>query len=143
MTSNEMNNINSQLLLCSASSHSDGRTGELCAHFPLVFKRITLASDMVVSGNDSIEFVVNETAFLCLKQRQKRVESLYNVTVTSDSLEGELRWVKVNGDEKLRMKAKVRNRIIVFCNIIGVICSWYIYLTNRQSPLFTRIIHVC
>ena len=67
---------------------------------------------MVVSGNDSIEFVVNETAFLCLKQRQKRVESLYNVTVTSDSLQGELRWVKVNGDEKLRMKAKVRNCIV-------------------------------
>jgi hypothetical protein len=62
---------------------------------------------MVISGNDSIEFVVNESAFLCLKQRLKRVESLYNVTVRSDSLEGELRWVKVIGDEKLRMKAKV------------------------------------
>jgi hypothetical protein len=63
---------------------------------------------MVISGNDSIEFVVSESAFLRLKQRQKRVESLYNVTVTSDSLEGELRWVKVSGDEKLRMRAKVR-----------------------------------
>ena len=63
---------------------------------------------MVLSGNDSIEFVVSESAFLCLKQRQKRVESLYNVTVTSDSLEGELRWVKVSGDEKLRMRAKVK-----------------------------------
>jgi hypothetical protein len=63
---------------------------------------------MVISGNDSIEFVVSESAFLRLKQRQKRVESLYHVTVTSDSLEGELRWVKVSGDEKLRMRAKVR-----------------------------------
>lgn len=62
---------------------------------------------MVVSGNDSIEFVVCEKAFLCLKQRQRRVESLYNVSVTSDGLEGELRWVKVNGEEKQRMKAKV------------------------------------
>lgn len=63
---------------------------------------------MVVSQRDSIEFVVNESAFICLKEKQKHVEILFNVTVTaSDSSQGELKWVKVNGDEKLRMKAKV------------------------------------
>lgn len=61
----------------------------------------------MLSANDSIEFVVSESAFLSLRRLQKRVENLYHVTVSSDSLEGELRWVKVSGDERLRMKAKV------------------------------------
>lgn len=63
---------------------------------------------MVISQRDSIEFVVNESAFVRLKEKQKHVEFLFNVRITAtDSSEGELNWVKVNGDEKLRMRAKV------------------------------------
>ena len=63
---------------------------------------------MVLSQRGSIEFVVSESAFASLKQKQKHVEGLFDVTVSAnDSSEGELKWVKVNGGEKFRMKAKV------------------------------------
>lgn len=63
---------------------------------------------MVISQRDSIEFVVNEIAFVRLKEKQKHVEFLFNVRITATgACEGELNWVKVNGDEKLRMRAKV------------------------------------